>query len=58
MAAKQNLQKERRELPIFASRDEVIAAVRDNDNLVVMGETGSGKTTQIPQYILESGLNR
>lgn len=37
-------------------RDQLIAAIRDNDNIVIVGETGSGKTTQIPQYLLEAGV--
>eukprot|EP00937_MAST-01D_sp_MAST-1D-sp2_P004361 g4361.t1 len=45
-------------LPIFAYRDELMAAVRDNQVLVVVGETGSGKTTQIPQYLHEVGYSK
>ena len=43
----------RRSLPAFASRNQVLAAIRDNSVVVVKGETGSGKTTQVAQYILE-----
>ncbi len=42
-------------LPILAHRDEIAAAVRDNPVVVVCGETGSGKTTQIPQICLAAG---
>ncbi len=48
----------RRQLPVFAYRDEFLAAVRDNKVLIVVGETGSGKTTQIPQYLHESGWSK
>ena len=43
----------RNELPVAQKRAEVIQAVRDNCVTLVVGETGSGKTTQIPQFILE-----
>jgi HrpA-like RNA helicase len=38
------------------ARDMIIKEVKDNACVVIVGETGSGKTTQIPQYLLESGL--
>jgi ATP-dependent helicase HrpA len=43
------------ELPISARADEIIAAIRDNQVLVLAGETGSGKTTQIPKMCLVAG---
>jgi ATP-dependent RNA helicase DHX8/PRP22 len=46
---------QRESLPIFKLRDELIQAVHDNQILVVIGETGSGKTTQITQYLAEAG---
>jgi len=46
---------QRESLPIFKLRDELIQAVSDNQILVVIGETGSGKTTQITQYLAEAG---
>ncbi|CAG8829921.1 6277_t:CDS:2, partial [Racocetra persica] len=39
---------------VFPYRQEIIDAIKNEPLLVVIGETGSGKTTQIPQYILES----
>eukprot|EP00771_Trimastix_marina_P002733 gnl/Trimastix_PCT/3890.p1 GENE.gnl/Trimastix_PCT/3890~~gnl/Trimastix_PCT/3890.p1 ORF type:complete len:746 (-),score=227.11 gnl/Trimastix_PCT/3890:38-2275(-) len=50
------LQKQRKQLPIFPARERIIEEVRKNPCLVVVGETGSGKTTQLPQYLLESGI--
>jgi ATP-dependent helicase HrpA len=42
-------------LPISAKRDEIMAAIRDHQVVVVAGETGSGKTTQLPKMCLELG---
>lgn len=44
------------ELPITARRDEIVGAIRDHPVVVIAGETGSGKTTQIPKMCLEAGL--
>lgn len=43
-------------LPIDNFKDDLIRALTDNQFLVVVGETGSGKTTQLPQYIYDAGL--
>ena len=53
-----SITEQRRSLPIFKLRDEIIQAVRDHQILVVIGETGSGKTTQMTQYFVEAGLTR
>jgi ATP-dependent helicase HrpA len=44
------------ELPITARKDEIVAAIRAHQVIVIAGETGSGKTTQIPKMCLEAGL--
>ncbi|HWI06867.1 MAG TPA: hypothetical protein VNT54_05075, partial [Solirubrobacteraceae bacterium] len=43
------------ELPVSARRDDLLAAIRDNQVVIVAGETGSGKTTQLPKICLELG---
>ncbi|HEX5367063.1 MAG TPA: ATP-dependent RNA helicase HrpA, partial [Acidimicrobiales bacterium] len=43
------------DLPIAGRRDDVLAALRDNQVVVVAGETGSGKSTQLPKMCLELG---
>jgi len=44
------------ELPITGRKDDIVAAIRANQVVVIAGETGSGKTTQIPKMCLEAGL--
>jgi len=44
------------DLPITSRKDEIVDAIRNNQVIVVAGETGSGKTTQLPKMCLEAGL--
>ncbi|GGX82758.1 ATP-dependent RNA helicase [Litchfieldella qijiaojingensis] len=46
------------ELPVAERREEILAALREHQVVVVAGETGSGKTTQLPKLCLELGLGR
>lgn len=46
---------ERKRLPIFPYRDELLQALEQFQVIIIVGETGSGKTTQIPQYLYEAG---
>lgn len=50
------LLEQRQSLPIYKLKDELIKAVTENQILIVIGETGSGKTTQITQYLAEAGF--
>lgn len=43
------------ELPVSARREDIAAAIRDHQVVIVAGETGSGKTTQLPKICLELG---
>ncbi|GAY56178.1 hypothetical protein CUMW_169880 [Citrus unshiu] len=54
-SALEMLQEERKTLPIYPFREELLQAVSEYPVLVIVGETGSGKTTQIPQYLYEAG---
>lgn len=45
------LLKVRKALPIWAHKDQITSAVRRNDVLLIVGETGSGKSTQVPQFL-------
>lgn len=44
------------QLPITPRKDEIVAAIRAHQVVIIAGETGSGKTTQIPKMCLEAGL--
>ncbi|KAJ3402088.1 hypothetical protein HDU80_005387 [Chytriomyces hyalinus] len=46
----------RSQLPVSNMRDELLKLIEDNQVVIVSGETGSGKSTQIPQFLLESAL--
>lgn len=48
----------RRHLPIAAYRTQILYLLEKYRTLIIIGETGSGKSTQIPQYLLEGGWNR
>lgn len=50
---KLSIQEVRRSLPIFPYRHDLVAAITEHQVLIIEGETGSGKTTQIPQYLFE-----
>ncbi|KAJ7530187.1 hypothetical protein O6H91_15G083900 [Diphasiastrum complanatum] len=43
-------------LPIFSAREKLIHQVNQNNTLIVIGETGSGKTTQLPQFLYAGGF--
>jgi len=43
-------------LPIYQKRESIIDAIKDNQVVIIAGETGSGKTTQVPLFCLEAGL--
>jgi len=54
----EKLQAGRKRLPVFRYREEILAAIKDHQVLVLSAETGSGKTTQIPQYLHEVGYTQ
>ncbi|KAK7846186.1 probable pre-mRNA-splicing factor ATP-dependent RNA helicase DEAH2 isoform X1 [Quercus suber] len=44
----------RRGLPVWHQKEEFLQVLKANQTLILVGETGSGKTTQIPQFVLEA----
>ncbi|CAP73949.1 uncharacterized protein PODANS_2_13020 [Podospora anserina S mat+] len=53
--AHMSIQEVRKSLPVYAYREAFLDAIKEYQVLILVGETGSGKTTQIPQYLHEAG---
>ncbi|KAK4145990.1 uncharacterized protein C8A04DRAFT_10200 [Dichotomopilus funicola] len=51
-----SIKEQRESLPVYAFRQQLIQAVKENQIMIVVGETGSGKTTQLTQYLAEAGF--
>ncbi|XP_042276744.1 probable ATP-dependent RNA helicase DHX37 isoform X2 [Thunnus maccoyii] len=49
------IQESRLKLPVLAEEQVIMEAVRENPCVIICGETGSGKTTQVPQFLYEAG---
>ncbi|CAK6950737.1 probable ATP-dependent RNA helicase DHX37 [Scomber scombrus] len=49
------IQESRLKLPVLAEEQVIMEAVRENPCIIICGETGSGKTTQVPQFLYEAG---
>ena len=52
---KEELNKEKMNLPIYEYKNKILEIIKEKKILIIEGETGSGKTTQIPQYLYENG---
>jgi ATP-dependent RNA helicase DHX8/PRP22 len=50
------IKQQRESLPVFTFKSQLVTAVRENQILIVVGETGSGKTTQLTQFLAEAGF--
>lgn len=57
-AKKLSLRQQRQFLPAFAVREELLKVIRDNQVTIIIGETGSGKTTQLTQFLYEDGYGK
>lgn len=57
LTAHERILEGRKKLPVYPYRDEFLAAVKEHQVLILVGETGSGKTTQIPQFLHEVGYS-
>jgi pre-mRNA-splicing factor ATP-dependent RNA helicase DHX16 len=53
---KMDIEETKKSLPIYPFKEDLLAAIREHQVLIIEGETGSGKTTQIPQYLKEGGF--
>ncbi|AAS52144.1 ADR224Wp [Eremothecium gossypii ATCC 10895] len=54
----EDIQAQRRTLPVYEVKSQLLQVIRDNQVTVIIGETGSGKTTQLAQYLHEDGFCR
>ncbi|XP_058822915.1 probable ATP-dependent RNA helicase DHX34 [Topomyia yanbarensis] len=52
------LRKAQAELPVAKHKDEIVAAVRNETVVILAGDTGCGKSTQVPQYLHEAGFEK
>nr|CAI5821645.1 unnamed protein product [Callosobruchus analis]CAI5832140.1 unnamed protein product [Callosobruchus analis] len=55
---KLSIQDQRKKLPIFDKRNKLIELIQKHKTLIILGETGSGKTTQIPQFIYSAQIHQ
>lgn len=56
LSEQQQLEQQQKALPIYQQREKLIQAMHDNQILIVIGETGSGKSTQLTQYLAKAGF--
>ena len=56
--AAQSIEETRKSLPIYQYREQLLEAIKEHQVLIVVAETGSGKTTQLPQYLHEAGYTQ
>lgn len=54
----QSIEETRKSLPVYMHREEILAAIKEYPVLIIVGETGSGKTTQVPQFLHEAGYTK
>ncbi|KAK9668204.1 hypothetical protein RND81_13G041200 [Saponaria officinalis] len=55
---RQKILEQTKSLPIASVEKRLVEEVRKNDTLIIVGETGSGKTTQLPQFLFRAGFGR
>jgi HrpA-like RNA helicase len=51
-----SIQEQRTKLPVYDKKNKLLDLIKRHNTLIILGETGSGKTTQIPQYINSARL--
>lgn len=53
---KEHIEKARLKLPIIGEEQMIMETIKENQIVIITGETGSGKTTQVPQFLFEAGF--
>ncbi|XP_021670883.2 pre-mRNA-splicing factor ATP-dependent RNA helicase DEAH10 isoform X3 [Hevea brasiliensis] len=56
MARRERIKRQRESLPIASVKELLVEEVKTHDILIIVGETGSGKTTQLPQFLFNAGF--
>ena len=51
------MNRDKQNLPIFREKDAILSSVKNNIVTVIIGDTGCGKSTQVPQYLISAGWN-
>lgn len=49
------MNQDKRNLPIFREKERIVQSVRSNPVTIIIGDTGCGKSTQVPQYLISAG---
>ena len=49
------MNRDKQNLPIFKEKDNIISSVNQNVVTVIIGDTGCGKSTKVPQYLISAG---
>ncbi|KAL1918924.1 uncharacterized protein VTP21DRAFT_2305 [Calcarisporiella thermophila] len=57
-AQREKISKDRAALPIAPYKDQIVSTLRQHRVVLVAGDTGCGKTTQVPQFLMEAGFRR
>ncbi|XP_037817197.1 pre-mRNA-splicing factor ATP-dependent RNA helicase DHX16 [Lucilia sericata] len=52
------IEETRKSLPVYPFKEDLITAIKEHQILIIEGETGSGKTTQIPQFLVDAGFTK
>lgn len=55
---KPEIQEARMKLPVLSEEQSIMESIAENPVVIIAGETGSGKTTQVPQFLYEAGYAR
>ncbi|TPX35982.1 hypothetical protein SmJEL517_g01830 [Synchytrium microbalum] len=57
-ALEEKVTKDRAALPVYAFREQIVEAVKTNRVVLIAADTGAGKSTQVPQYLIQAGWDR